>query len=102
MDQHQRHDIEPLTSDLAERLGVTPLVIGLVIVGFGTSMPELVTSVEAAEAYRQRIIAAAGDGFTPLMTCYLTDDVDPDEIRRGHEAGVWVAAKLYPANATTN
>ena len=35
---------------LAERLGVTPLVIGLVIVGFGTSMPELVTSVEAAMA----------------------------------------------------
>lgn len=35
---------------LAERLGVTPLVIGLVIVGFGTSMPELVTSVEAALA----------------------------------------------------
>src|SRR3990170_5909148 len=68
-------------------------------------MPNLdppVTSVEAAEAYRQRIIAAAGDGFTPLMTCYLTDDVDPDQIRRGHEAGAWVAAKLYPANATTN
>lgn len=35
---------------LAERLGVTPLIIGLVIVGFGTSMPELVTSVEAAMA----------------------------------------------------
>ena len=33
---------------LAERLGVTPLVIGLIIVGFGTSMPELVTSLEAA------------------------------------------------------
>ena len=33
---------------LAEKAGVTPLMIGLVIVGFGTSMPELVTSVEAA------------------------------------------------------
>ena len=68
-------------------------------------MPNLdppVTSVEAAEAYRQRIIGAAGDGFTPLMTCYVTDHVDPDEIRRGHEERVWVAAKLYPANATTN
>jgi dihydroorotase len=61
-----------------------------------------VTSAKAAEGYRQRIIAAAGGGFTPLMTCYLTDDVDPDEIGRGHGAGVWVAAKLYPANATTN
>ena len=68
-------------------------------------MPNLdppVTSVEAADKYRRRIIAAAGEGFTPLMTCYLTDDVDPDELRRGHETGVWVAAKLYPANATTN
>jgi dihydroorotase len=36
------------------------------------------------------------------MTCYLTDDLDPEEVRRGHEAGVWVAAKLYPAHATTN
>ncbi|MBA3511892.1 MAG: dihydroorotase [Sphingomonas sp.] len=68
-------------------------------------MPNLdppVTSVEGADAYRQRITAAAGEGFTPLMTCYLTDDVDPDTLGRGHESGVWVAAKLYPANATTN
>ncbi|MEC7793659.1 MAG: calcium/sodium antiporter [Pseudomonadota bacterium] len=33
---------------VAERLGVSPLVIGLTLVGFGTSMPELVTSVRAA------------------------------------------------------
>ena len=33
---------------LAERAGVTPLVIGLVIVGFGTSAPELVASLQAA------------------------------------------------------
>ena len=68
-------------------------------------MPNLVppvTSVEAASAYRDRIIAAAGEGFTPLMTCYLTDEADPDEIARGFEAGVWTAAKLYPAGATTN
>jgi dihydroorotase len=68
-------------------------------------MPNLtppVTSVEAAAAYRERIIAAAGEGFTPLMTCYLTDDSDADEIVRGFDEGVWVAAKLYPAHATTN
>ena len=53
-------------------------------------------------AYRERIVAAAGPGFTPLMTCYLTDDTDPDELARGFEEGVWVAAKLYPAGATTN
>ncbi len=68
-------------------------------------MPNLVppvTRVEQAAAYRQRILAAAGPGFTPLMTAYLTDDSDPDEIERGHREGVWVAAKLYPAGATTN
>ena len=68
-------------------------------------MPNLVppvTTVEAAQAYRERILAAAGPGFTPLMTCYLTDGADPDELARGHESGAWVAAKLYPAHATTN
>jgi len=68
-------------------------------------MPNLappVTTVEAAAAYRDRIVSAAGPGFTPLMTCYLTDSVDPDELERGHAEDVWVAAKLYPAGATTN
>ena len=68
-------------------------------------MPNLdppVTSVDAARAYRERIAAAAGGGFTPLMTCYLTDDADADEIARGFESGAWAACKLYPANATTN
>jgi dihydroorotase len=72
-------------------------------------MPNLappVTSVAAAEAYRARILAAlppelAGK-FTPLMTCYLTDDASADEIERGFKTGVFTAVKLYPANATTN
>jgi dihydroorotase len=68
-------------------------------------MPNLVppvTSVEAARGYRERIREAAGPGFTPLMTCYLTDEADADEIASGFEQGVWTACKLYPANATTN
>jgi dihydroorotase len=68
-------------------------------------MPNLVppvTSPEAAAAYRERIVAVAGPGFTPLMTCYLTDETNPDEIGRGFADGVWIAAKLYPAGATTN
>ena len=68
-------------------------------------MPNLVppiTTVEAANAYRERIVAAAGPGFTPLMTCYLTDNTNPDEIKRGFNDGDWIAAKLYPAGATTN
>ena len=33
---------------VASRLGVSPLLIGLTLVGFGTSTPELVTSLQAA------------------------------------------------------
>src|SRR3546814_522579 len=68
-------------------------------------MPNLrppITTVAAAQAYRQRIVAAAGSGFTPLMTAYLTDDIDADEIAHGFAQGVFTAGKLYPANATTN
>ena len=70
-------------------------------------MPNLsppVTTMAAAMAYRGRILAALPPGadFMPLMTAYLTDATDPDEIARGFADGVWVAAKLYPANATTN
>ena len=68
-------------------------------------MPNLIppiTSCDAARAYRKRILEASQPGFTPLMTCYLTDSISPDEVARGHSEGVWVAAKLYPAGATTN
>lgn len=70
-------------------------------------MPNLatpVTTVTQAKAYRARILAALAEGhdFTPLMTAYLTDSIDPDELMAGHEQGVLTAAKLYPAGATTN
>jgi len=38
------------TVGIARRLGVSELVIGLTLVGFGTSTPELVTSIDAARA----------------------------------------------------
>ena len=70
-------------------------------------MPNLrppVTTVDAAAAYRQRILAAlpAGRDFTPLMTLYLTDNTPVDEIRRAAQSGFVKAVKLYPAGATTN
>ena len=70
-------------------------------------MPNLVppvTTAQAAMAYRERIMAAlpAGADFTPLMTWYLTDQTDPADLVSGHTDGVFTAAKLYPAGATTN
>jgi len=70
-------------------------------------MPNLVppvTEIEAAQSYRERIMAAVPKGvdFTPLMTAYLTDDTDPGDLREGAEKGVFTAVKLYPAGATTN
>lgn len=70
-------------------------------------MPNLappVTTAALGRAYRDRIMAAVDPSlnFTPLMTAYLTNDTDADEITRGHAEGVFTACKLYPANATTN
>lgn len=70
-------------------------------------MPNLtppVTTVAAGEAYRDRILKALPGGleFTPLMTCYLTDSIEAEEVERGFTSGVFTACKLYPANATTN
>jgi dihydroorotase len=74
--------------------------------GRAVIMPNLrppVPTTAQALAYKARIQAAvpAGLAFEPLMTLYLTDILPPDEIARAREAGI-VAAKLYPAGATTN
>ena len=70
-------------------------------------MPNLappVTTTALGRAYRERIIAAVDPSlnFTPLMTAYLTNDSDGEDLARGHAEGVFTACKLYPANATTN
>ena len=66
-------------------------------------VPPVVTGAEAA-SYRDRIIDALpeGAGFTPLMTLYLTERTDPDDLAAAHAAGLITAVKLYPAGATTN
>jgi dihydroorotase len=82
--------------------GCTARQFGRAIVMPNLAVP--VTSITEAQDYRRRILAAVaeGSGFTPLMTCYLTDQANPDEIRRGFLDGVFSAVKLYPAGATTN
>ena len=70
-------------------------------------MPNLsppITTMAQAVDYRDRIRAAvpAGHTFTPLMTCYLTDTLEKSQLVDGFAQGIFTAAKLYPANATTN
>ena len=70
-------------------------------------MPNLkppVRTVLEAGWYRDRILAAlpANTAFEPLMTLYLTDNTDPDEIKRAKASGFVYAVKYYPAGATTN
>ena len=64
-------------------------------------MPPVLTIGQAAD-YRERIWEAAGRDFTPLLTCYLTDESSPEVVESGFNDNVWIAAKLYPAGATTN
>jgi len=68
------------------------------------NLAEPVATAAQASQYRNRINAALPDGaqFVPLMTAYLTDDTDPNDLAAGFEQGVFSAAKLYPAGATTN
>ena len=86
------HTVVPYTANVFGRAIVMPNLT-----------PPVTTAAEAA-AYRARIMAAvpAGSGFTPLMTCYLTDHTQAADLVAGHKAGIFTAAKLYPAHATTN
>lgn len=66
-------------------------------------VPPVVTASDAA-AYRDRILAARPDGsdFEPLMTLYLTDKTDPNDVAAAFADGLIRAVKYYPAGATTN
>ncbi|BAH83228.1 dihydroorotase [Candidatus Ishikawella capsulata] len=70
-------------------------------------MPNLtppITTIKAAKLYRNRILSCLPPNhhFTPLMTCYLTDFTEPDEIECGFFDGTFTACKLYLVNTTTN
>ncbi|MBV4412120.1 dihydroorotase [Enterobacteriaceae bacterium YMB-R22] len=91
-DDEMLHAVVPYTSSTFGRAIVMPNLVPPVV------------CVDDAIAYRQRILNAVPEGhrFTPLMTCYLTDTLDPAELERGFNEGVFTAAKMYPAHATTN
>ncbi|MGR3661473.1 MAG: dihydroorotase [Paracoccaceae bacterium] len=66
-------------------------------------VPPVITS-DDARAYLQRITAALPEGadFKPMMTLYLTEETDPEDVANAHASGLITAVKLYPAGATTN
>jgi dihydroorotase len=66
-------------------------------------VPPVVTAAQAL-AYKGRILAALpkNSTFQPLMTLYLTEQTDPDDLASAYASGLVTAAKLYPAGATTN
>lgn len=71
------------------------------------AMPNLstpITTVQAGLAYRERILAQVpkDSEFTPYMTLYLTDTMGTEEITEAAAQPFFLAAKLYPAGATTN
>ncbi len=63
-----------------------------------------ITSIEKCISYKNFISEALSvdSSFEPLMTIYLTDETRKDELIEGFKNNVFFAAKLYPANATTN
>ncbi len=77
------------------------------VFGRATIMPNLippvVTSADAL-AYKERIMAALpqGHNFTPIMTLYLTEATQWQDVKEAYESGLIKALKLYPAGATTN
>ena len=85
-------NIIPFTSEFFGRAIVMP----------NTKTP--ITSVERAISYKKSIVEALPESskFEPLMTMYLSDETDKGELINGFKNNVFFAAKLYPANATTN
>lgn len=87
-------------------------VVGSTAEHFGRALimpnlvPPVVTGNDALE-YKKRIEQAIKDtgakpGFKPLMTLYLTETTQADDVVEAAKAGIIIAVKLYPAGATTN
>ena len=75
---------------------------GRAVIMPNTKVP--ITNIERALSYRDYIIKALpkGSDFNPLMTIYLTDETNREELKNGYVNRIFFGAKLYPANATTN
>ena len=66
-------------------------------------IPPILNAKQAIE-YKKRIKKAIPpkDSFEPLMTIYLTEETNKDELKYAYNSRAVFAVKLYPAGATTN
>ena len=66
-------------------------------------MPPIVTGADA-RSYADRIKDSIESGaeFEPLLTLYLTQDTQAEDVVASYQQGIIKAVKLYPAGATTN
>jgi len=75
------------------------------VFGRAIAMPNLVlpvTTTAIAKEYIAEFNKLSLSHFSPLLTCYLTDSTDADDLAHGFAEKIFAAAKLYPAHATTN
>jgi dihydroorotase len=66
-------------------------------------IPPILNAKQAIE-YKKRIEKAtpSTDNFEPLMTIYLTEETNKNELKDAYNSRAVFAVKLYPAGATTN
>ncbi|MCC2630530.1 MAG: dihydroorotase [Candidatus Paceibacter sp.] len=72
---------------------------GAVLMG-NLEHPYETSTIEKTQAYARRVrsLIPAGCDFDPLFTCYMTDDISPQEVVAGYKQNVWGAVKLYLAD----
>lgn len=61
-----------------------------------------ITTAAQARKYQCDTLAVSGPEFRPLMTLYLTDQLDPDELDAANELCGTCDVKYYPFGLTTN
>ena len=61
-----------------------------------------ITDTDKASAYKKLLNKASSNNFEPLIPCYLNEDLDLEDFRKGMQNKIFFGSKLYPSNATTN
>lgn len=95
MHQHFRQDhlLKAIAPLVAERFSIA--------IAMPNTKPP-VTTLKQVRKYRREITSLTGEGFKPLMTLYLTDNLHPYDVAEGCKKKMIVGVKYYPKGLTTN